>query len=236
VIDPPATFRSQILEAAKLASLHGRLFTLGAVPDRPETGYGYIHVGSELTGDGKTSGGFEVARFVEKPNAETAASYVADGGYLWNTGIFIWRVRDLLDQIERCTPEIAEFLPLLRSGNTPDFFDRVPNLSIDEGLLERSDRVGVLPTRFRWDDIGAWDAVYRTHDLDTHGNVIIGEGHAVDSRGSILYADDGPIVTFGVDDLIVVRTRGVTFVSHRSQAARMKTLLEALPERLRALE
>jgi mannose-1-phosphate guanylyltransferase len=236
VIDPPDTFRQQLREAALLALDHGRLFTLGAAPNRPETGYGYIRVGHQILADGRPTGGFEVASFVEKPDVATATAYLADGSYLWNTGIFIWKVRDLLDQIERHTPEIAEFLPLLRVGDTAGFFAGVPNLSIDEGLLERSDRVGVLPAVFRWDDIGAWDAVYRTQTADASGNVVIGEGYPVDSRDSILYADDGPIVTFGVDDLVVVRTRGVTFVSHRSRAAEMKSLLEALPERLRTLE
>lgn len=235
VIDPPEVFREQILRAAELASEHSRLFTLGAVPDRPETGYGYIRRGPALAG-AEGEAGYEVAGFVEKPNAETAAHYLASGEYLWNTGIFIWRVRDLLDQVERHTPEIAKLIPLLRLGDTRAFFEHVESLSIDEGLLERSSSVGVLPTRFRWDDIGAWDAVYRTQELDPSGNAVIGEGFAVDSRGSILYADDGPIVAFGVEDLVIVRTNGVTFVTHRARTAELKALHTHLPEHLRKLD
>src|SRR5690606_3321072 len=120
----------------------------------PETGYGYIRRGRVLgPGSMAPEPGFEVDRFVEKPDAATAAEYVASGEYLWNTGIFIWRVRDLLAEVERHTPEIAELIPLIRRGDTNAFFERVPTLTIDEGLLERSDRVAVLPTRFRWDDI-----------------------------------------------------------------------------------
>ncbi len=232
MIKPPDVFREQVRHAAALASRHGRLFTLGAVPDRPETGYGYIRVGAPLDNDG----GFEVDRFVEKPNLETAKAYLAEGGYLWNTGIFIWKASDLLDQIERHTPEIAPLVQRLRDGDVEGFFAGVPTISIDEALLERSDRVGVLPTRFDWDDIGAWDAVYRHQPADPSGNVVIGDGYAVDTRGSALVADDGPVVAFGVEDLIIVRTSGVTFVAHRSRAAHLKELLAQLPERIRKLE
>jgi mannose-1-phosphate guanylyltransferase len=237
VIEPADVFRAQIRKAAELAAAHRRLFTIGAVPDRPETGYGYIRVGAPLPAtDGLPAGGFAVDRFVEKPNASTAARYLEEGGYLWNTGIFAWRARDLLAELERHTPELAELVPLLRGDDPDSFFDRVPSLSIDEGLLERSDRVAVLPAEFHWDDIGAWDAVFRTHPLDEHGNALIGDAHAVDTRQSVLYADDGPIVAFGVDGLVVVRTGGVTLIASRERSAELKDLLARLPERVRTLE
>lgn len=237
LISPPDVFRDQIREAAELAVRHQRLFTLGVVPTRPETGYGYIRQGRSLGGeDDGDSTAFEVERFVEKPDLDTATRYLADGHYLWNAGIFIWQVRDLLAQIRLHTPEIADLIPLLERDDTEGFFERVPTVTIDEGLLERSDRVGVLPSRFAWDDIGAWDAVYRTQPLDSRGNAVVGEAVAVDSDGCVLYADDGPIVAFGVDDLIVVRTDGMTFVTHRDRAADLKSLIGELPDRLRSLE
>ena len=236
VISPPEAFRDRLALIAELAVRHRRLFTIGAVPDRPETGYGYIRPGAPLPAvDSLPDVGFEVASFVEKPDAATAERYVAEG-YLWNTGLFVWRAADLLDQLERHTPELAELIPILREGGTEEFFRRVPNLSIDEGLLERSDRVGVVPSDFSWDDIGAWDSVFRTHPLDEQGNALIGEAYAVDARGSTLYADDGPIVAFGVDDLVIVRTAGVTFVARRERAPELKNLLAQLPERLRTLD
>lgn len=231
-ISPAHRFRDRLELAARLAVRHRRLFTIGAVPDRPETGYGYIRTGAELPG----GDGHEVATFVEKPDLATAHGYLAEGGYLWNTGLFVWRVGDLLDQLERHTPELAELIPILREGGTEEFFRRTPNLSIDEGLLERSDRVGVVASDFSWDDIGAWDAVFRTHALDEHGNAAIGEAYAVESGGNVLYAQDGPIVAFGVDDLVIVRTAGVTFVAPRDRAPDLKTLLGQLPERLRTLD
>jgi mannose-1-phosphate guanylyltransferase len=229
VIHPTTAFHARLELAADLAVRHRRLFTIGATPTRPETGYGYVKLGAPL------DRGYEVDGFVEKPDAATAQRYVADGRYLWNTGLFVWRAADLLEQIEQHTPELAELIPMLREGGVEEFFRRAPTLSIDEGLMERSERVGVVKADFHWDDIGAWDALFRTHPPDGRGNVIAGEGHAIDCTGTALYSEEGPIVAFGVDDLIVVRTRGVTFVTKRELAPDLKSLVAQLPEDLRTL-
>jgi len=238
VIEPPAAFRALLARAAQLAVAHGRLFTIGAVPTRPETGYGYIRVGAPLEGveAGEGEPGNEVARFVEKPDHATAEGYLASGEYLWNTGLFVWRAADLLDQLERFTPEMAPLIPILREGGTEEFFRRAPTLSIDNALLERSDRVGVVRATFAWDDVGAWDAVTRTRAADADGNVTLGDAHAVECADTILYADDGPVVAFGVSDLVVVRTHGITFVAHRDRTPDLKSMLARLPERLRDLD
>lgn len=235
-IAPPEAFRGLLARAAELAVEHRRLFTIGAVPTRPETGYGYIRVGAALPEPAGAQGdpGYEVASFVEKPDRATAARYVAEG-YLWNTGLFVWRAADLLDEIERVTPEMAELVPLLREGGAEEFFARTPTIAIDHAVLERSSRVGVVRATFSWDDVGAWDAVLRTREADAGGNVVIGEGHAVDSRGCVVCGDGGPVVTFGVEDLVVVRTGGVTFVAHRDRAPDLKDLLAKIPEPLRTL-
>lgn len=245
VIHPPAAFRELLARAAHLAAEHRRLFTIGAVPTRPETGYGYIRVGEPLAplaagavepvGAADAATAYEVAEFVEKPDAATARRYLADGGYLWNTGLFVWRASDLLDQLERHTPELAELIPIVREGGVEEFFRRAPTLSIDEGLLERSDRVAVLRATFAWDDVGGWDAVARTRPPDAAGNVAVGEAYAVDARDNVLYSEDGPIVAFGVEELVVVRTASVTFVAHRSRAPELKKLLAELPESVRTL-
>ena len=239
VIEPPSAFRDLLARAADLAVAHRRLFTIGAVPTRPETGYGYIRVGADLPADPDLAPGDpgnEVARFVEKPDRATAEQYLASGEYLWNTGLFVWRAADLLDQLERFTPELAPLVPLLREGGTEEFFRRAPTISIDHALLERSDRVGVVRATFDWDDVGAWDAVARTRGADEAGNVVLGDAHAVDCEASIVYADDGPVVAFGVRDLVIVRTHGVTFVAHRDRTPDLKSLLARLPDRLRDLD
>lgn len=238
VIEPAEAFRARLARAAHLAREHRRLFTIGAVPSRPETGYGYIRLGDPLPpiDDSGDEAGYAVASFVEKPDRETAQRYLDGGGYLWNTGLFVWRAADLLDQLERHTPELAELIPIVREGGVEEFFRRAPTLSIDEGLLERSDRVSVVPSDFHWDDIGAWDAVFRTRPADEQGNVSVGEAFAVETRNTALYAEGGPIVAFGVDDLVIVRTSGVTFVTRRDRVADLKQLLAQLPEHLRTLD
>jgi mannose-1-phosphate guanylyltransferase len=238
VIHPPEAFRALVARAADLAAGHRRLFTIGAPPTRPETGYGYVRVGAPLDpleGDAHPEPGNAVAEFVEKPDRETASRYLESGLYLWNTGLFVWRASDLLDGLERHAPGFRELVPLLREGGTEEFFRLAPTVSIDEALLERSDRVGVVRATFAWDDVGAWDALARTRAGDAAGNVVHGEAYAVDSRDSVLYADDGPVVAFGVEGLVVVRTAGVTFVARRDRTPDLKRLLERLPEALRTL-
>jgi mannose-1-phosphate guanylyltransferase len=229
VIEPAAAFRESLSRAASLSREHGLLFTLGAPPTRPETGYGYIAPGAALTEDGAAH---RVARFVEKPDAATAARYIAEG-CLWNTGIFIWPVQLLLEEVRRHTPELAALLPLLDRGDTAAFFEQAAPLSIDEGLLERSDRVAVLQASFAWDDVGAWDAVSRTRPSDGAGNVSVGDGHFVDAANCIAWSEEGSVVVFGVDDIVVVRSGDITFVAARERAPELKTLLEQLPPRLR---
>jgi mannose-1-phosphate guanylyltransferase len=228
VIEPADVFLGQLEAVAAASVRHGRLFTIGAVPDRPETGYGYIRPGARLE---EGAGLFAVDRFVEKPDHETAGTYVRDG-YLWNTGIFVWPAGLLLDELTRHTPEIASRLALLDEDRVPEFFDRVPMLSIDEGLLERSPRVAVAEAAFSWDDVGAWDAVARTRTPDAAGNVGMGDVHLVESAGCIAWADAGTVVLYGTRDLVVVRTGDITFVAPRDRAPELKTLLAQLPSRL----
>ena len=247
VIQPEDAFRQLIVDTAALAAETGRLFTIGIEPTRPETGYGYIRTGSGI-GDSRSGTGvsdprsqipnpisaYVVDQFVEKPDRETAAKYV-DQGYLWNSGLFIWKAAALLDEVRAHTPELAKLLPLLDRGDVRGFFDAAPNLSIDEGLLERSDKVAVVRATFRWDDVGAWDAVARTLPADARGNVAHGGAHAVDSDGCIAWSDDRPIVLFGARDMIVVNTGELTLVMPRDRAADLKKLLEKLPPELRDL-
>ncbi|HEX7118886.1 MAG TPA: sugar phosphate nucleotidyltransferase [Longimicrobiales bacterium] len=233
VISPAAAFRKLLEEIGRLAAERHRLFTIGAEPTRPETGYGYIRVGDRLA---PALEAYEVADFVEKPDRDTALEYLHRGGFLWNTGIFIWRAATLLEELERHTPELAPHLPLLEAGAVADFFERAPSLTIDEGLLERSDAVAVARATFRWDDVGTWDAVGRTRERDARGNVTIGDAHLVDCEDCIAWSDEGRIVVFGAHDLVVVRDGGTTFVAPRERTAELKELLQRLPERVRRLE
>ncbi|MFW6089760.1 MAG: mannose-1-phosphate guanylyltransferase [Gemmatimonadota bacterium] len=233
VIAPDDAFRERIVELARLAAERHALFTIGVSPTRPETGYGYIRVGDPID---EEAGIHEVGDFVEKPDPDTAREYLRRGGYLWNSGLFIWPARTLLDEIRRHTPELANLLPLLDAGDVEAFFRRAPDLSIDEGMLERSDRVAVGRATFRWDDVGQWDAVGRTHPTDEAGNVAVGDVHLVDAERCIAWADEGAVIVFGGRDLVVVRTGDITLVAPRDRAAELKHLLGRLPDELREPE
>jgi mannose-1-phosphate guanylyltransferase len=228
-VDPEEAFAARILEAVELAQREGLLVTIGVEPDRPETGYGYIQPGAALPGP--VRGAARVAAFHEKPDAETAARYL-DEGFLWNTGIFVWRADVLLEEIRTHAPEVARALPRLETGDVPGFFEACVPVTVDVAVLERSERVAVLTATFRWDDVGSWASLPRTRPGDEAGNVAVGRLTAVDSRDNVVFAEGGAVVLFGVADLIVVRTDDVTFVTHRDRAPELKSLVAALPPNL----
>ncbi|MSR22896.1 MAG: mannose-1-phosphate guanylyltransferase [Gemmatimonadetes bacterium] len=237
VIRPEGAFTALIARAAALARAEDRLFTIAVSPTRAETGYGYIRPGSPIrTGNSTGTGGaldaFEVGAFVEKPDRGVAERYISEG-CLWNSGIFLFPVARFLEEIRSHAPEIGAFLHHLERGNDEAFFDAVATISVDEAVLERSGRVGAVRADFEWDDVGSWEALTRTRPADDAGNHVMGEVHAVDSRGCVAWAEDGPIVLFGVDDLVVVRSGNVVLVSSRARTSDLKWLLPQLPGRLR---
>jgi mannose-1-phosphate guanylyltransferase len=229
VIRPADVFRSQLRDCAELARREQMLITIGVPPTRPETGYGYVRAGKRLPGELEA---YEVARFVEKPTRETASDYVRQG-YLWNTGIFVWPAALFLEELKQNAPQVGELLHLLDSGQTEEFFRKAPTLSVDDGVLEKSQRVAVVPARFEWDDVGSWNAVGRVRHADADGNVSVGNVSLVDASGCIAWSEDGSVVIFGADDLVVVRTAGVTLVAARDRTPELKALLKQLPRNLR---
>lgn len=235
VIEPVATFRDVIRRAVDVARRYRLLVTVAVEPTRPETGYGYIQPGEPLEPEDGRPAALRVAAFVEKPDPETAAEFVRKG-YLWNSGLFVWPVTAFLDEVRLRAPELGEHIPRLERGDVAGFFARVPVISVDEAVLERSPRVAAVRATFRWDDVGTWEALARVRAADEAGNVSLGEAYVVDGSGNIVYAGDRPAVLFGVSDLIVVRAGGATFVTHRTRAPELKRLLARLPEQLREME
>jgi mannose-1-phosphate guanylyltransferase len=153
-------------------------------------------------------------------------------GCLWNSGIFVWRVGDFLDEVRRLTPEVAPALAAAR-GDLQGFFSAVQNIAVDVGVLERSERVVVIPGSFDWDDVGTWAALHRVRALDAQGNASLGHVHAIDSSGNVAHAEAGDIVLFGVENLVVVQREGLTLVTTMERAADLKRLVEALPAAVR---
>jgi mannose-1-phosphate guanylyltransferase len=232
VIEPDTALRELLLAAAECARVHQRLITIGITPTRPETGYGYIKPGARLD---TRFDAYEVQQFVEKPDRENATQYV-QRGYVWNSGIFVWPVKLFLDEIRAHATEIAPHLDKAFAGNAAGFFDTVETSSVDEAVLERSKHVAVMPANFHWDDVGAWDAVGRTREKDAQGNVSVGNVALVETTNSIVWSEDGGIVAFGVDDLVIVRTGAITFIARRDKTPDMKQLLEQIPAALRDLK
>ncbi|MGH7623166.1 MAG: sugar phosphate nucleotidyltransferase, partial [Gemmatimonadaceae bacterium] len=200
----------------------------GIVPARPDPGFGYIEPGDPV-GDAR-----RVRRFAEKPNREQAAQMVASG-FLWNSGIFVWRASDFLDEVLAHSPEVAPQLPLAESGDIDRFFTQVKPISVDEGVLERSAHVMVIPGDFGWDDVGTWAALHRVRKRDAMGNATFGQVHSVHSANNVVHAEGGSIVLYGVDDLVVVSRDGMTLVTTKERAAELKLLLDALPKDVREL-
>ncbi|MGQ0560664.1 MAG: mannose-1-phosphate guanylyltransferase [Gemmatimonadota bacterium] len=229
VIEPDTALRDEILAAAECAATHQRLVCIGITPTRPETGYGYIKPGARLD---TRFDAYEVQQFVEKPDPELATQYV-QRGYVWNSGIFVWPVKLFLNEIRKHAREIAPHLEFAIEGSTNAYFDGVGNISVDQAVLERSDRVAVLPATCRRDDVGTWDAVGRTRAQDATGNVAVGAVELVDTANTIAWSEHGSIVTFGIEDLVIVRTADVTFVARRDRTAELKQLLDRIPQNVR---
>jgi mannose-1-phosphate guanylyltransferase len=154
-------------------------------------------------------------------------------GYLWNSGIFVWRAGDFLDELSTHTPEVAPHLAA-HSEDLNGFFHAVNTpISVDVGVLERSGKVLVLSGDFGWDDVGTWAALRRVRTCDAGGNALAGEVHTLEARGNVVHADGGTVVLYGVSDLVVVSRDGLTLVTTVDKAADLKTLIDSLPASVR---
>lgn len=221
------------MRAAAGAAAEGYMTTLGVQPDRPATGYGYIRSGRPL---GTPGGARHVDRFVEKPDLDTAERFLAEGGYYWNSGIFLLPAGRFLEELERHEPGIVEATrnAIERGRVDEDFlrldetaFAAATSISIDHAVMERTDRAAVVPAPFEWSDLGSWAALWAVGDKDGRGNIVIGDVRAEDSSGSYLRAEDGHALgVVGLRDLVVVATPTATLVLPRDRAEEVKKILE----------
>lgn len=224
--------------AAERAAEAGYLTLFGMKPTGPATGFGYIQATESLSLKGAESVQ-RVARFVEKPNLSAAQSYLKEGGYYWNGGMFVFRADHFLAMLERIQPETHAALAALTGEDSKvaplDLYQSLPNLSIDYGLLEHADKVAVVPVDMGWDDLGSWEAIYQHRDKDEDGNMKHGEVVAVDSHNNLLWSDHGHLATFGLENIAVVQTRDATLVCPRDQVAELKPLVARVKEKYRTL-
>ncbi|MFD0987437.1 mannose-1-phosphate guanylyltransferase/mannose-6-phosphate isomerase [Methyloligella solikamskensis] len=239
VITSETGFRAAIAKAVEVAA-DGRLVLFGITPDRPHTGYGYIRKGAPLeTGEGA----FTVDQFTEKPDADTAESYLADGNYFWNSGIFVLHARTFLDELSRLQPDIVEAAKAAFENAHKDLdflrldeesFAASPGISVDHAVMEHTDRAAVLPIDVGWSDVGSWSSLAELGESDEAGNVVAGfaahPNQAVlhDTRNCYVYSTRSLVSAIGLEDVVIVETPDALLVTDKSRAQDVGQIVERL--------
>ncbi|MDH3673981.1 MAG: sugar phosphate nucleotidyltransferase [Anaerolineae bacterium] len=227
-------FRQALLAAEEVAK-EGYLVTLGITPNKPETGYGYLERGSDL-GTFNRHPVFSVNRFLEKPDLETAERFLASGAYYWNSGIFIWQISDLMQAYQKHMPDFFGQLDrmsqaLVAGEPIEPIWQAVTPESIDVGILEKADKVAMVPVDIGWNDVGSWAAIHEINQADTHDNVLLGDDCLVlDTKGSLVYGHKRFIATIGLENVIIVDTDEALVVCAKDKAQDIKRVVSWLEE------
>jgi mannose-1-phosphate guanylyltransferase len=234
IADEPG-FRDVLAQALRAAE-SGRVATIGVVPTRPETGYGYIEVGADLADGAK-----QVARFVEKPDRPRAEAFLAGGKHLWNAGMFFFRAREMRALVEAHLPDLAAGVARIQeAAGRPDardvlraVFPTLPSVSIDHGVMEKAAGLAVVPGSFGWNDVGSWESAWELGDKDAAGNALDAGASVIEGNGNlvrVLGAGKGKkvVALVGVEDLVVVDTDDALLVLPRERAQDVRLVIEAL--------
>ncbi len=236
LITPEAEFLRSVRVGTE-AARKGYLVTFGVIPLRPDTGYGYIHFGEEVMQQ-HGLGVYRVLAFREKPDKRTAVRYLKSGDFLWNSGMFIWRVDVILAAFRRYLPDFySHLLRFQQSWGTGkersalrQLYRNAPSISIDYAIMEKAKNVAVIKAGFKWDDVGSWLALERHFPVDDSGNVKVGLSFNKGTQESLIYADDGVIVTLGVRGLVVVRSGDAVLVADKGALGEIKDVLTQMTE------
>jgi len=224
MVKPHGKFIRYLKQAEELAR-KGYIVTFGIKPDRPETGYGYVKVRREPAAGSQKI--FKVEKFVEKPDAKTASRYINKGDYYWNSGMFAFSIRTMINELKKYAPRIAE----IASENFDDFaynFNQMPNISIDYAVMEKSEKVVTMPLNLYWNDIGSWDSLYDILNKDKNGNVKKGDVLAIDTRNSMIIGNKRHISTIGLDNCLVVETEDAILISKKGEAQKVRNVVNEL--------
>lgn len=238
LIGKETEFVHALESAYHIACKTEQLITFGIIPDRPETGYGYIQRGKLVARDDGLKA-YRVVRFVEKPEIKTAKAYLARGDYLWNSGMFVWKISTILSAFERFLPGLYKALetiePVLNTaeeaGAINELYEELPDISIDYGILERADDVIVIPVDVAWNDVGSWTSLQGVWNTDENGNAVKGEILSLRSSGCVVSSPQKLTALVGVQDLIVVDTPDAILVCRKDNAQDIKQLQTLLKER-----
>lgn len=223
---------STLKKAVSIAEEDKNLVTIGITPTYPETGYGYINFGKEA------GAGYEVERFVEKPDLPTAKQYLASGKYLWNSGMFVWKISSIMDNLRILMPDIYEgAVRIGEAFGTSEFtevlvkeFSAFRSESVDFGIMEKADNIYTIPGSFGWDDVGSWLAVERINETDDAKNYIDGDVIAIDSERTTVCGGKRLIAAIGVEDVIIVDTDDVLLVCSKNNTQDVKKVIAQLKE------
>lgn len=238
LIQKEDVFRQTADAAMNLAENEEVLITFGISPSYPETGYGYIEMG-EKAGESLACPYHEVAAFHEKPTKELAVQYFESKNFAWNSGMFAFRAKVLLEATAKHLPEIYRAVQAVDGKSEPaqikekigQIYPGLPALSVDTGIMEKADNIFVFPADIGWSDVGAWTALCELVAADKHGNVAQGEHLVLNGKNNTIYAQDGLVVVIGAEDLIVVHTPDVTLVARRDDAQAVKKIYDELEKR-----
>lgn len=227
-------FKDTFVNACEVAEKGSNLVTVGITPNYPETGYGYIKYNKNNC-DGVA---YSVEKFVEKPDLDTAKSYLADGSYLWNSGMFVWKVSTILECFNKFMSSTFDGLMKIKAAvGTPDEdtvlqaeFPGLESQSVDYGIMEKASDIYTLAGNFGWDDVGSWLAVGRIKENDDNGNVVNGNVVTVNTQNCVIEGAEKLIATVGLRDMIVVDTKDATLISTKENAGEIKKVLAKLRE------
>ncbi|MDI6802120.1 MAG: mannose-1-phosphate guanylyltransferase/mannose-6-phosphate isomerase [Thermodesulfovibrionales bacterium] len=247
VIRPDEEFRGYLLKAEKIAK-DGHIVTFGIKPQRPETGYGYIKVRNQKgtvpdlrTPSGVVESGLspyqkdrtqnfsKVERFVEKPDKETAKQYLEDGSYYWNSGMFAFTIGGIIEEFRNHLPEMAEIFEK-NFDEAAAGFSNLPDISIDYAVMEKSERMAMLPIELFWSDIGSWDSLFDLLDKDERGNVKTGDIVSVDTKNTLIIGDNRLISTVGIEDCLIVETEDAVLIVKRGHSQRVREVIKKLEQ------
>ncbi|WP_094549477.1 mannose-1-phosphate guanylyltransferase [Petroclostridium xylanilyticum] len=231
-------FTNILEKAAVLAEQTDKLITIGIKPTFPSTGYGYINF-NKYKPYGEDV--FEVLEFVEKPNFDKAKQYIASGNYLWNSGMFVWKVSVIIENFKRFLPRIydriREFTEFIGTDKEKEVLEQIyptlQNISIDFGIMERSNEVLVIPGDFGWNDVGSWDALGAIFPPDENGNIVRADYVGVDTKNCIVYGSGRLIATVGLENMIIVNTDDALLVCPKDKAQDVKKIVDRLKEEKR---
>lgn len=240
IIDDKSAFHEAIAQAIKYAK-NGSLVTFGIVPTGPETGYGYIHRGEKISDDENSP--HRVQRFVEKPDRETADDYIRSGQYYWNSGMFMFRAKRYLQELEKFRPDILEAckraMANVKEGDDfinidKDDFIACPDESVDYAVMEKTDDAVVVPLDAGWSDVGSWSALWEVNEKDVAGNSLKGDTFIHNAKNCYINTDDQLVAAIGVEDLVIVNTKDAVLVARRDQVQDVKRVVEFLKSECRS--